>query len=69
MGKVFAVVSTAVVTAILTSAVWIFYFNIAGSNGGAGKVQAAGDVTVVDTESGPPVAIAEGLEVGPAGLD
>jgi len=33
-----------------------------------GKVAPSGDVATVDPKSGPPVAIAEGVEVGPAGL-
>ena len=68
MGKAFAVASTALVTGILTSAFWIFYFNIAAAPAGSGTVEASGDVAVVDPASGPPVAVAEGLEVGPAGL-
>ncbi|NUS99843.1 MAG: M23 family metallopeptidase [Sphingomonas sp.] len=69
MGKAFAVTSTAVVTATLTSAFWIFAFNTGAlPTADARKVKAAGDVAVVDPPSGPPVAIAEGLEVGPAGL-
>jgi len=69
MGKAFAVSSTAVVTATLTSAFWIFAYNTGAlPTAAARKVHAAGDVEVVDTASGPPVAIAEGVEVGPAGL-
>lgn len=64
----FRIFSTAVVTAVLTSAFWIFYFNIAQAPSGAGKVQSPGDVTVVDPKGGPPVAVAESVEVGPAGL-
>ena len=64
----FRVFGTAVVTAILTSAFWVFYFNIGSAPSGAGKVEASGDVAVVDPASGPPVAIAEGIQVGPAGL-
>src|SRR6478735_5139217 len=64
----FRVFATAIVTAILTSALWIFYFNIGSAPRGAGKVEASGDVAVVDPKSGPPVAIAESVEVGPAGL-
>jgi murein DD-endopeptidase MepM/ murein hydrolase activator NlpD len=60
----FRVIATAIVTGILTSAFWIFYFNIAGD----GQVEAAGDVEVVDPASGQPIVIAEGVEVGPAGL-
>lgn len=64
----FRVFATAVVTAILTSAFWLFYFNISSAPAGNGTVQSSGDVAVVDPASGPPVAIAESVEVGPAGL-
>jgi murein DD-endopeptidase MepM/ murein hydrolase activator NlpD len=68
-GRTFTIVSTAVVTAVLISALWIFYFNITRApNGPNGKVTGAGDVATVDPATGPPVAIAEGVEVGPAGL-
>ena len=69
MGKAFGVVSTAVVTATLTSTFWIFAYNTGVlSPAEAGKVTASGDIAVVDPASGPPVAIAESVEVGPAGL-
>lgn len=64
----FKVLATAVVTAILVSAFWIFFYGVSGRLSGAGKVQASGDVAVVDPKGGPPVAVAEGVEVGPAGL-
>src|SRR5690349_22779177 len=60
----FKVFSTAVITAILTSAFWIFYFNLSAVNG---RVQGSGDVKVVETKAGN-VAVAESVEVGPAGL-
>ncbi len=61
MGRAFAVTSTAVVTATLTSAFWIFAFNTGVlSTADARKVKASGDVAVVDPATGPPVAIAEG---------
>jgi murein DD-endopeptidase MepM/ murein hydrolase activator NlpD len=60
----FKVFSTAVITAILTSAFWIFYFNLSSVNG---RVQGSGDVKVVETKAGN-VAVAESVEVGPAGL-
>ena len=60
------VVGTAIVTAILASAFWIFYFGITSEPNG--RVSPAGDVKTVDPKQGPPVAIAEGVEVGPAGL-
>lgn len=69
MGKAFAVTSTAVVTATLTSAFWIFAYNTGVLTTAEGrKVTGAGNIAVVDPPSGPPLAIAEGVEVGPAGL-
>jgi murein DD-endopeptidase MepM/ murein hydrolase activator NlpD len=65
----FRVFATATITAILTSAFWIFAFNSGMvPTADARKVKSAGDVAVVDPASGPTVAIAEGVEVGPAGL-
>ena len=65
----FRVFATAVVTAILTSAFWVFAYNSGMlQTAEAGKVKPAGDVAVVDPATGPPVAIAKGVEVGPAGL-
>ena len=64
----FRIIGTAIVTAILTSAFWIFYFNISSTPARNGTVEPAGDVAVVKSSSGQPVAIAEGVEVGPAGL-
>jgi len=65
----FRVFATAVVTAILTSAFWVFAYNSGMlQTAEAGKVKPAGDVAVVDPATGPPGAIAEGVEVGPAGL-
>src|SRR5690349_7482114 len=65
----FRVFATAVVTAILTSAFWLFAFNSGMiQSADARKVKPSGDVAVVDPASGPPVAIAESVEVGPAGL-
>jgi len=56
---------TAVVTAILVSAIWIFAYNIVSAPGG---LTAAGEVKTVDPAGAPPVAVAEGLVVGPAWL-
>jgi len=65
----FKVAAATIVTAVLTSAFWIFAYNIAWApKEPNGAVTAAGDVATVDPRSGPPVAIAEGIEVGPAGL-
>lgn len=55
---------TAVVTAILVSAFWIFFYNIRS----APAVSLAGQQATVDPKGGPPVAVAEGVTVGPTGL-
>ena len=62
------VLGTAIVTAILTSAFWIFYFGIAGAPTADSKVTASGEKVTIDPDSQPPVTIAEGVTVGPAGL-
>ena len=67
MGRVLSVVSTAVVTAILTSAFWILYFGIFRTPASEQKVETAGQKTTVETGEGS-VTIAEGVIVGPAGL-
>lgn len=57
------------VTAVLASVLWIFAYNIAPEAGTPErKVQPAGDVAVIDPPEAPAVAIAEGLQLGPAGL-
>ena len=49
MGRAFTIISTAVVTAVLTSALWIFYFNITRAPSEPnGQVTGAGDVATVD---------------------
>ena len=71
MGRALTVASTAVVTAILTSAVWMFTYNIVtapGRWGGKGKVESAGEKITIDPAAQPPVTLAEGIIVGPAGL-
>jgi murein DD-endopeptidase MepM/ murein hydrolase activator NlpD len=65
----FRTIATAVITAILTSAFWIFAYNTGAlPTAEARKVKPSGDIAVINPKSGPPVAIAEGVEVGPAGL-
>ena len=61
---VLTIVSTAVITAILTSVFWIFTFNIFN----APELSPAGKVTKIETPGEGEVAVAEGLVVGPAGL-
>lgn len=67
-GRVMTIASTALVTAILTSAFWIFAYNIVTAPQEEPPVEAAGNVVRVDPEGAAPVAVAEGLVVGPAGL-
>ena len=64
------IVATAVVTAILVSAFWIFAYNIfiAPAKGPDGTVVLAGDKATVDPARAPPVTVAEGTVVGPSGL-
>jgi len=63
-----AIVS-AIFTAVLTSAFWIWFYNFVPSAAFArnGTVEASGDVATVNAPGGR-VSIAEGLVVGPAGL-
>jgi peptidoglycan LD-endopeptidase LytH len=56
---------TAVVTAVLVSAFWVFWYNIRTA---PSDVTLAGQKEVVDPKGAPPVSIAEGVTVGPAGL-
>lgn len=67
MGRGPVIVATAIVTAILTSAFWIFAYNIARAPNGP-VIEAAGNVVTVKPPNAGPVAIAEGVEIGPAGL-
>jgi|SRR5688572_12534832 len=65
----FKVVATGIVTAILVSAFWIFFYGITGAPTADGpQVTASGEKVVVDPKAQPPVTIAEGVTVGPAGL-
>jgi len=56
-----------VVTVILVSAFWIFYYNI-GLGGGGKEIMVAGEKELVDPKGAPPVVVAEAVVVGPAGL-
>lgn len=68
MGRRLTIFSTVAVTAILISAFWIFAYNIfLAPTTSDGSVAPAGDVATVRTGTGS-VAVAEGVEVGPAGL-
>jgi len=60
---------TTIVTAVLVSAFWIFFYNIGGApSAGTDQVTVAGEKITVDPAAQPPVTFAEGVTVGPAGL-
>ena len=61
------IIGTAIVTAILVSAFWLFWFGITRGDKSA-EVTTSGEKVVVDPKGGPPVSVAEGVTVGPAGL-
>jgi murein DD-endopeptidase MepM/ murein hydrolase activator NlpD len=56
---------SAVFTAVVVSAFWIWFYNFATSGP---PVPAAGNVVTVKPAQAPPVALAQSLEVGPTGL-
>ena len=64
------VVATAVFTAVVTSVFWIWFYNFVPSAAKEpnGTISASGDVATVKPGGAPTVSIAEGVEVGPAGL-
>lgn len=64
------VVATAVFTAVVTSVFWIWFYNFVPSAGQEpnGTISASGDVATVKRGGASAVSIAEGVEVGPAGL-
>jgi murein DD-endopeptidase MepM/ murein hydrolase activator NlpD len=66
MGRLVTRIGWVVVTAVLVSAFWLFYYNI--GRGGGEDVLVAGEKQLVDPRGGPPVTVAEGVVVGPAGL-
>ena len=61
-------IGTALLTAFVTSMFWIWFYSFVPGREPNGRVAGSGDVVRVDPARGPPVAIAEGVEVGPAGL-
>lgn len=62
----FQIVSTSIVTGILVSAFWIFYMGITSKPDAT--VSASGESKTIDPAGAPPVSVAEGVVVGPAGL-
>ena len=65
------VVITAVITAVATSMFWMWFYGsvVSSPDAANGKVASSGDMATIDPRgSASAVAIAEGVEVGPAGL-
>ena len=58
---------SAAIGAVLASLFWIWFYSSVGS-GPDDRVTASGDKLVVDRAGSSPIVIAEGVEVGPAGL-
>jgi peptidoglycan LD-endopeptidase LytH len=56
---------TIIITAVLVSAFWIFFYNIRTA---PSDVTLAGEKATIDPARGPPVTVAEGVIVGPTGL-
>jgi murein DD-endopeptidase MepM/ murein hydrolase activator NlpD len=64
------VVGTALISAIVTSMFWVWFYGLSGVGGREpdGRISPKGDVATVTVGRSTPVAVAEGVEVGPAGL-
>ena len=63
------IIGTALLVAFVTSMFWIWFYNFAPAGREPnGQVTAAGDKVTVNPPGSAPVSIAEGVEVGPAGL-
>jgi peptidoglycan LD-endopeptidase LytH len=60
--------ATAVVTAVVTSAFWIWFYSSVPGVASDRRVTAAGEKVTIDPKAQPPVTLAEGIIVGPAGL-
>jgi len=61
------IIGTALLTAVVTSFFWIWFYSLP-SRTADGKVTASGEKVTVDPKAQPPVTLAEGIVVGPAGL-
>ena len=69
MGKIAATaLFSAVFTAVVVSAFWIWFYNFAASGAADRRVTASGEKITIDSEAQPPVTLAEGIWVGPVGL-
>jgi murein DD-endopeptidase MepM/ murein hydrolase activator NlpD len=62
------IIATAIVTAVAVSMFWVWFYGYVGGGPREPVIEAAGNVVTVTQPARAPVAIAEGVEVGPAGL-
>ena len=62
------VIGTALLTAVVTSFFWIWFYSLPAKQAPDNKVTAAGEKVTVDPKTQPAVSMAEGITVGPAGL-
>ena len=68
MGRIITRIGWIVVITVLVSAFSIFAYNIGFRAGAGEEVTVAGEKQTVDPRGAPPVTVAEGVVVGPAGL-
>lgn len=62
------VIGTALLTAVVTSFFWMWFYSLPAKRAPDNQVTAAGEKVTVDPKAEPPVTLAEGIVVGPAGL-
>jgi len=64
------IIGSVLLTAVVTSFFWMWFYSsaVTGGHEPNGRVSGAGDIATVKPGEAAPVAIAEGVEVGPAGL-
>jgi murein DD-endopeptidase MepM/ murein hydrolase activator NlpD len=62
------IIGTALLTAFVTSMFWIWFYNFAPTSPGGRMIEPAGNVVTVKPPQSSPVAIAQGVEIGPTGL-
>jgi murein DD-endopeptidase MepM/ murein hydrolase activator NlpD len=67
MGRIITRIGWIMVIAVLVGAFSIFAYNI-GYRAGHDEVTVSGEKQLVDPEGAPPISVAEGVVVGPAGL-
>ncbi len=62
------IIGTALLTAVVTSFFWIWFYNFVPGAAADRRVTPAGEKITIDPKAQPPVTLAEGIWVGPSGL-